>query len=235
LSIAPADIPDSDGPHPDVDAGAGVFGPTIDPQKLLKYDVFGGFRLSFVVPANSWQGGDYFVPLVDGEIPFDAEQIKSFDEPPNSLSQKIKSAMTQTTEFKVLFERCFPFSDIFAARTIYIMEAFIPSLTDRSAAEGSAKDAVKYFVKVNTEFDLWNGRMFETSRKYLKSTIQQYYYGRSASYVEDTFKELTPSAKASNLVTKSIVSESVRELGLSMKEMEKMFTVPVGFKLPSKE
>ena len=237
LSIVPGDIPEdsSEKGEDGVAENSTNVGPSIDPQKLLKFNVFGGFRLSAVIPSNSWSwtGGDYLIPLIEGEIPFDADQIKNFNSPTDDLTQKIKAAMSQTTEFKVLFERCFPFSDIFAARTIYIMEAFIPSLTERKIT-GSLSVFADFFV-IPTEFDLWNGRMFETSRKYLKSTIQQYYYGRDASYTEETVKELTPSAKASNLVTKSIVSESVRELGLSRKEMEKMFIVPVGFKLPSKD
>jgi len=200
-------------------------GPAIDPSILSKFEVFGGLRLSTVIHRNEWQAlssGDFNVlPLVYSEIPFNADQVKNFDA---YWVEKITGDMWQTTEFKVLFERCFPISDIFAARTIYIMESFIESLTERNL--GGTLGVLTHFVNIPTEFSLWNGRMFETSRKYLKSTIQQYYYGRTSSYVEETFDELTASSKVSNAVSQTIVGESIRELGLSRKEKEKLFTMP---------
>ena len=196
-------------------------GPAIDPERLSKFEVFGGLRLSTVINRNQWQAlssGDYNVlPMVYSEIPFDANQVKNFDA---YWASQIFANMWETTEFKVLFERCFPISDIFAARTIYIMESFIESLTPRLIK-------LKHgWFPLLTEFNFWDGRMFDTSRKYLKSTIQQYYYGRSSSYVEETFDEITASTKASNSVSQSIVAESIRELGLSRKEKEKLFTMP---------
>jgi hypothetical protein len=205
-------------------------GPAIDPEKLSKFEVFGGLRLSTVIHRNDWKalsGGDYNVlPLVYQESPFSADQVKNFDA--YEVFQ-IMGDMPESTAFRVLFERCFPISDIFASRTIYIMESFIESLTPRVL--GLTKELA--FVPLYTEFLFWDGRMFDTSRKYIKTTMQQYYYGRDSSYVEETFENHTPSAKAANAIGSSLLNASVRELGLSRKEMGKMFIIPAGYKLPS--
>ena len=69
--------------------------------------------------------------------------------------------------------------------------------------------------------------MFDASKKYLKSTIQQYYYGRSADFVEESMDENFPENKAAAAATKAIVEESIRELDLCSHEKAKMFTMPV--------
>lgn len=225
LSYLPGEQPEG-GEKEGFSTDSTVVGPAIDPGKLSKFEVFGGLRLSTVIHRNEWQAlssGDFNVlPMVYSEIPFNADQVKNFDA---YWAGQILGDMWDTTEFKVLFERCFPISDIFASRTIYIIESLVESLTDRKLT-GALGVISSNFFKIPTEFDLWNGRMFETSRKYLKSTIQQYYYGRTSSYVEETFDEITASTKASNAVSQSIVSESMRELDLSRKEKEKLFTMP---------
>jgi hypothetical protein len=194
-------------------------------EAFSSYEVFGGVRLSAVIAETDWEGMSgvkySVIPLVFHEISFIGDQVQKFDAYEVAMLLGGQNGMWNSPHFRVLFERCFPIADIIAFDSIYIMESFNESLTNRKIFFEWG------FMPRLSEFYFWNGKMFPSAKAYLKSTIQQYYYGRTADFVEETIEEMFPENKVAAAATKAIVTEAQRELDLDRYERDRMFTMPI--------
>ena len=92
-------------------------------------------------------------------------------------------------------------------------ESFIDSLTPRDSL-------------FPTAFNLWNGEMFETSKKYLKSAIQQFYYGKSSDFLDQIDDASDPASKISNTATGAVMLAATSGLNLTRKQKKKLREKP---------
>ena len=211
---------------------------TINPLEIDKFDTFAGTRISMVMSADfsSIFEISEIAPLntilsskfdkiksfiIEGKkqtyyvfpMVFE-EQAATLDDLANQdLYEELAKKMRNNSEFKTLFEKCFPISDILTYLTIYVIENFIESLTPRDTIFPSA-------------FGLWNGEVLEMSKKYLKSTSQQFYYGRTSEFIEQISAEVKPDKKIGSGITGGIMKSALNELGLTRKEKRNLRQKP---------
>ena len=210
----------------------------INPLEIDKFDTAMGTRMSMVMPIDfseifnwsdiaplnealalkfnkvksfivSGKKQTYYVfPLVFEERPAVFDDFSNQD-----LYKEMARSMLDNDQFKTLFEKCFPIADILTYLTIYVIENFVESLTDRDNLLPSA-------------FTLWNGEILEMSKKYLKSTTQQFYYGRSSEFIDQISSEIKPSKKIGSGISEGIMKASVNTLKLTRKQKRNLRQKP---------
>mgnify|MGYP003640006678 CR=1 FL=1 len=150
----------------------------------------------------------YSFPIIKEEIPIQFEESQT-----ETVYLELAKKLPENQEFKLLYERCFPIKNILSYLTIYVAESFIESLTPREALFPVA-------------FNLWNGEMFETSKKYLKSAIQQFYYGKSSDFLDQLDTASDPVSKISNTASGAVMSAATSGLNLTRKQKKKLREKP---------
>ena len=147
-------------------------------------------------------------PIVKEEVPIQFEESQT-----ETIYLGLVKKLPENQEFKLLYERCFPIKNILSYLTIYVAESFIDSLTPRDSL-------------FPTAFNLWNGEMFETSKKYLKSAIQQFYYGKSSDFLDQIDDASDPASKISNTATGAVMLAATSGLNLTRKQKKKLREKP---------
>ena len=148
------------------------------------------------------------VPLIEVEELFAADTL-----PDSSVYRKLADNLKSTPEYEVLFERCFSVVNLLSYMTIYNVENFVDSLASREAL-------------LPTAFNIWNGQTFETTKKFLKSSMQQFYYGRSAEFVEEALEEMNAATAMSSTLAGPIMKKALSQLDIPRKERKNLRDKP---------
>jgi hypothetical protein len=211
---------------------------TINPLELDKFNTSAGVRMSMVMtsdfssifnvidfaPLNAVltskfdevksffiQGKKqtyYVFPIIFEETPATLEEFSN-QETYNELAAKI----LENNQFKAMFEKTLPIADILTYLTIYVIENFIESINRDSAQAWSA-------------FKLWNGDVLEMSKKYLKSTTQQFYYGRTSESIDQISAEINPDKKVGAGMSEGVAKAALDKLQLTKKQKRSLRPKP---------
>ena len=141
---------------------------------------------------QSSTGVQYLIPLAASEIQYDLgatyDEIISSGDIKDFLSANVECLaknVSETAEYKMLFETCFPLKRIVSLMSIYSVTNFLPSLG--WAQDGWNVQGGKW-MGFFSGFRTWNRKTFEDSKNQARRVFLSYYHGQDPEYVPEELK-----------------------------------------------
>jgi len=140
---------------------------------------------AFTVQSSS--GVQYVIPLAAAEIDYEGEIFDEDDyyKVVDANLECLARNLSETAEYKMLFETCIPLKKMVSLLSIYSVTNFLPSL-------GWAQDGWNVqggrWMGFFSGFRTWNRKTFEDSKNQARRVFLSYYHGQDPEYVPEELK-----------------------------------------------